>query len=83
MYAYFGGFTVFGGVLPLTGYVQLLGGGLGEAVVVRDIWDGGRECGDKGGLWASYVGLGLYCTYAVLFLGDVWNRGEKRSGKEE
>jgi len=81
MYAYFGGFAWLGGVLPWTGYVQLFAGVIGEVVVIRDVKTGGRDCGGTEGLWATYLGLGIYCTYAVLFLGDVWKKGEK--GKKE
>jgi hypothetical protein len=82
MYAYFSrGISSFSGILPWTGYLQLFAGMIGEAVVINDIKAGGRECGDEEGIWASYLGLGIYCAYAVLFLGDVWNRGKK--GKKD
>jgi hypothetical protein len=78
MYAYFGGLEGIGGVLPWTGYVQLFAGMWVEVYVMRDVKGGDRECGDEGTLWGSWVGLGCYFMYAMLFAGDVWKRGEKK-----
>jgi len=71
---------MFSGVLPWTGYLQLFGGIIVEVVIIWDISGGRTECGDEVGLWASYLGLGIYVAYAVLFFGDVWNRGTEKEG---
>ncbi|KAH8782300.1 hypothetical protein F5882DRAFT_135476 [Hyaloscypha sp. PMI_1271] len=55
-------------------------GMLGELYVIRDVWSGGRECGNMESLWANWLALGLLSTYLVLFTGDLRERGE--DGKE-
>jgi GNS1/SUR4 family len=80
MYAYFGGAAIFSDMLPWTGTLQLVAGMLGELYVIRDVWTGGRECGNMASLWANWLALGLLSTYLVLFTGDLRARGE--NGKE-
>jgi hypothetical protein len=77
MYAYFGGMTVFSDVLPWTGNLQLVVGLTGESFLV---WGG---CGEKEGLWASGVAIGLLGTCAVLFAGDLMERGKKGEKTKE
>jgi hypothetical protein len=74
MYAYFGGVTIFSDVLPVTGVLQLAVGILGELFV---IWKG---CAGEGALWTNCLAVGLLSTYAVLFAGDLRERGK---GKEK
>ena len=75
MYAYFGGATIFSDLLPWTGYLQLIGGMLGEVFIVRRKLAEGDCGGDM--LLANGVGLGLLGTYAMLFVEDVRGRGTK------
>lgn len=82
MYAYFGGAVIFSDILPWTGMLQLVAGILGELYVIRDVWNGGMECGSVDSLWANWAALGLLSTYLVLFSGDLRARGEK-SGKKD
>jgi hypothetical protein len=71
MYAYFGGASVFSEILPVTGVLQLAVGILGELYV---IWS---DCAGEGALWANYLAVGLLGTYAVLFAGDLRERGKE------
>lgn len=77
MYAYFGGWSVFGPLLPWSGYLQLIVGMVGEVYLLS-----GR-CGMLGEKWPHLVGLTIYVCYAVLFYGDVVNRGRKKGGAKK
>ena len=76
MYVYFGGATVFGEVLPVTGCLQLA---VGIAVELYVIWTG---CAGEDALWANLLAVGLLGGYAVLFVGDLKARGKGKEGKE-
>ena len=72
MYAYFGGAAIFSDVLPVTGVLQLAIGILGELYMIS------KGCAGEGALWANYLAVGLLSTYAVLFAGDLRERGKGR-----
>jgi hypothetical protein len=77
VYAYFGGASIFSDILPVTGVLQLAVGILGELYVV---W---RGCTGEGTLWANCLAVGLLGTYAVLFAGDLRERGKGKEGEKE
>lgn len=77
MYAYFGGWSVFSPLLPWTGYFQLIVGMVGEVYLLSD------RCGGLEEKWPHCVGLTIYACYAVLFYGEVVNRGGKKDGAKK
>jgi hypothetical protein len=78
MYAYFGGASLFSEVLPVTGCLQLA---VGIAVELYVIWSG---CAVDEALWANLLTVGLLSGYAVLFWGDLAERGrEREKGREK
>ena len=61
----------------MTGCLQLAVGILGELFV---IWSG---CAGEEALWANRLAVFLLSTYAVLFSGDLRERGKKGGEKKE
>lgn len=65
MYAYFGGATYLRPALSVTGTAQLIVGGAGE------IWFISQQTLDGHDMpWPHYIGLGVLCTYLVLWIRD-------------
>jgi hypothetical protein len=72
MYVYFGGATLFSDLLPWTGALQLA---VGMFVELYIFW---TRCAGEGVLWANLLAVGLLGGYAVLFAGDLRERGKER-----
>lgn len=83
MYAYFGGAGIFSDIITWTGCLQLAVGILVEVFVVVGQVGGKGGCGEGNEVWANVVGLVLLLSYAVLFSGDLRERGKKVEQKEE
>jgi hypothetical protein len=84
MYAYFGGLALFSDVLPVTGCLQLFVGIVGELYLIsKNIQGGNEDCGGQSAILANVVAVVLLSTYAVLFFGDLKERGKKSVGKKE
>ncbi len=82
---------MFGGLLPWTGYLQLIVGIVGEIGIFLMVNGGGEGCGGVRGdeIWRDGVLIGLLGVYGWLFWGDVGERvketlgyGEKGKEKE-
>ncbi|KAF8987987.1 hypothetical protein BDQ17DRAFT_1547958 [Cyathus striatus] len=69
MYGYFAGATSLGGILPITGYLQLIVGIMVELAYIQ--WNEG------GILWPNVLSVTLLSSYAVLFTRDLRDRNDK------
>ncbi|EGC49401.1 conserved hypothetical protein [Histoplasma capsulatum var. duboisii H88] len=66
MYAYFGGVASFRPILPFTGFLQLMVGLVGEAVIVHTK-NNSKLVGEEVVLWPHIVSTALLGMYFVLF----------------
>ncbi|KAL3486681.1 hypothetical protein BJX62DRAFT_241734 [Aspergillus germanicus] len=72
MYAYFGGASVLGSILPVTGTLQLLIGiAVDLAVGFRRYRAGDAGAGGVGACWPYFASAGLLGVYFVLHLRDL------------
>jgi hypothetical protein len=80
MYAYFGGFSVFRPVLPVTGMLQLAVGISGEVYIINHIMSG-DGIGGESSVQPHLISAGLLSTYMVLFVRELWLEKDGWKGK--
>ena len=52
-------------------------------IISKNFQTRNEDCGGQSALWANVLAVVLLSTYAILFSGDLKERGKKSEGKTE